>query len=109
MNSIGSSLIAPFSIDFAMGVPSHRSIRTIKLSDQERRIVAELPPSDGLGNQRMQQFRASVHFDAAIKDQAELVWSLSMAPINASLLRIGFANPIRNAICRCLNSGPAIG
>ena len=26
-----------------------------------------------------------------------------------SLLRIGFANPIRNAICRCLNSGPAIG
>jgi hypothetical protein len=30
-------------------------------------------------------------------------------PINDSLLRIGFANPIRNAICRCLNSGPAIG
>ena len=45
-----------------MGIPGHLSIRTIKLSDQERRIVAELHPSDGLGNQRMQQFRASVHF-----------------------------------------------
>ena len=92
-----------------MGIPGHLSIRTINLSDQERRIVAELPPSDGLGNQRMQQFRASVHFDAAIKDQAELVLVVEHGPISDSLLRIGFANPIRNAICRCLNSGPAIG
>ena len=92
-----------------MGIPGHLSIRTIKLSDQERRIVAQLHPSDGLGNQRMQQFRASVHFDAAIKDQAELVLVVGHGPINDSLLRIGFANPIRNAICRCLNSGPAIG
>ena len=92
-----------------MGIPGHRSIRTIKLSDQERCIVAELHPSDGLGNQRMQQFRASVHFDAAIKDQAELVLVVEHGPINDSLLRIGFADPIRNAICRCLNSGPAIG
>ena len=92
-----------------MGIPGHLSIRTINLSDQERRIVAELHPSDGLGNQRMQQFRASVHFDAAIKDQAELVLVVEHGPISDSLLRIGFADPIRNAICRCLNSGPAIG
>ena len=79
-----------------MGIPGQLSIRTIKVSDQERCIVAELHPSDGLGNQRMQQFRASVHFDAAIKDQAELVLVVEHGPINDSLLRIGgVANPIK--------------
>jgi hypothetical protein len=89
-----------------MGIPGHLSIRTVKLSDQERRIVAELHPSDGLGKQRMQQFRASVHF-AATKDQAELVFvverSMTFCWGSASRIRL------RNAICRCLNSGPAMG
>ena len=38
------------SIDFALGILGQLSIRTIKVSDQERCIVAELHPSDGLGN-----------------------------------------------------------
>ena len=52
-----------------------------------RSRVASLRQS--LGKQRTHQFRGCVHFDAAIRDQAELALVVDL------LLRIGVTNPIR--------------
>jgi hypothetical protein len=107
MKSSGSSLITSFVIDFGLGIRGQPLIRTIKVRRSRTRLVAELRRSDSLDNQCTHEFRGCVHFEAAIKDQAELALLVEPGPINDSLLRIDVANPIKARDLPCLSSGPA--